>query len=148
MNSKEKVLISVQTVVDSPVKEVWKRWTTPEDIVKWNYALDTWHTTKSENDLRVGGRFSSRMEARDGSAGFDFGGIYTNIIEYGFISYILDDGRTVSITFSEMGNITGIVETFEAEIFNNPEMQRNGWQAILDNFKKYTESVKGQTNLI
>lgn len=148
MDRDDRVLVSVQAVIGAPVDLVWKKWTSPEDIKLWNNASEDWHTPDAYNDLRIGGRFSYRMEARDGSAGFDFGGIYDNIIERGFISYTLGDGRKVSVTFSALGSKTGIVEAFETENINTAEMQRAGWQSILDNFKKYTESVQASKNLI
>ncbi len=132
--------ITVQATINAPVEKVWKSWTSPEDIVKWNAASDDWHTTKAENDLKTGGKFSSRMEAKDGSFGFDFGGIYDSVIEKESIEYTIADGRKVSISFKNMGERTVIIETFDAEQTNSPELQKQGWQAILNNFKKYTES--------
>jgi uncharacterized protein YndB with AHSA1/START domain len=119
---------------------VWKLWTTPEDIVKWNYASDDWHTPMAVNDLRKGGRFSYRMEARDGSSGFDFEGVYDNVILKEKIEYTLADGRKVKITFSGHNGKTRLVETFDAEELNTVELQHDGWQAILDNFKRYAEA--------
>ena len=142
MKTKEKTLIEVRTIVKAPIKKVWKIWNTPRDIMKWNTALETWHTVNATNDLREGGKFSFRMEAKDGSTGFDFGGIYGKVVTYKQISSILGDGRKVNVTFSLKGNNTEIVETFEAEDVNPVEMQRTGWQAILNNFKKYTEENK------
>ncbi|MGB5435471.1 MAG: SRPBCC domain-containing protein, partial [Maribacter sp.] len=104
-------------------------------------ANDDWHTTKAENDLRAGGKFCSRMEAKDGSMGFDFGGIYDEVVPKEHISYTLDDGRKVTIDFSETENGIAVSETFEPEGQNPTEMQRQGWQAILDNFKEYAESM-------
>ena len=132
--------ITIETTVKSPVAKVWEYWTKPEHIIKWNNASDDWHTTKAESDLREGGKFSSRMEAKDGSFGFDFGGVYDKLKENELIEYTIGDGRKVKITFSNNGTETKIVETFEAENTNSIEMQRGGWQAILDNFKKYTEA--------
>ena len=132
--------ITIETIVKAPVAKVWGYWTKPEHIIKWNNASDDWHTTKAENDLREGGKFSSRMEAKDGSFGFDFGGIYDVIREHEYIEYTLGDGRKVKITFTGNGIETKIVETFKAENTNSIEMQRSGWQVILDNFKKYTET--------
>lgn len=131
--------ITVQSNVNAPVEKVWDYWNTPEHIKKWNAASPDWHTPKSENDLRVGGRFTSRMEAKDGSFGFDFGGTYDEVVEYQSIRYTMDDGRQTEITFSSDGNGTKVVETFDAETQNPAEMQQAGWQSILDNFKKYTE---------
>ena len=134
--------IAIETTVVAPVEKVWKLWTAPEHIKKWNNANEEWHTPKAENDLRVGGRFVARMEAKDGSMGFDFGGTYDEVKPRELISYTLDDGRKVAITFSSEENATRITETFEAENANPIEMQRVGWQAILDNFKRYAESRK------
>jgi len=132
--------ITIETIVKASVAKVWDYWTKPEHLIKWNQASDDWHTTHVENDLREGGKFSSRMEAKDGGFGFDFGGVYDVIRENEYIEYTLGDGREVKITFAANGTETKIVETFDAEISNSIEMQRNGWQAILDNFKKYTET--------
>ena len=132
--------ITIETTVKSPVAKVWEYWTKPEHIIKWNNASDDWHTTKAESDLREGGKFSSRMEAKDGSFGFDFGGVYDKVKENELIEYTIGDGRKVKITFTNNGTETKIVETFEAENTNSIEMQKGGWQAILDNFKKYTET--------
>ena len=140
MESNEKTTISVHTKINAPIHLVWKYWTTPNDIVKWNHANDEWHTTKAENDLRKWGKFNYRMEAKDGSFGFDFAGAYDKVKTNKSIEYTLGDGRKVKISFSEMGGKTEVIETFEAESENSVELQRNGWQAILDNFKIYTES--------
>jgi uncharacterized protein YndB with AHSA1/START domain len=140
METKDKKIITVETTVNAPVAKVWEYWTTPKHIIQWNAASDDWHTTRAENDLRVGGNFLSRMEAKDGSLGFDFGGVYDKITENDFIEYTMGDGRKVEITFSGDENETTVVETFEAEDTNSIEMQRGGWQTIMDNFKKYTET--------
>jgi uncharacterized protein YndB with AHSA1/START domain len=140
MQTENKPKITVKTTIEAPVEKVWKYWTTPEHIKKWNYASDDWHTPNTENDLRPGGKFVSRMEAKDGSFGFDFGGIYDEVKENKYIAYTLGDDRKVEIIFSANGNETDIEETFEAENQNPIEMQRAGWQAILGNFKKYTET--------
>lgn len=132
--------ITVENNIKAPVEKVWKFWTLPEHITKWNNASDDWHTPHAENDLRIGGKFTARMEAKDGSFGFDFGGTYDEVKHQGLIAYTLDDGRKVKVDFSALGNETKVVETFEAENENPVEMQKDGWQAILDNFKKYTES--------
>jgi uncharacterized protein YndB with AHSA1/START domain len=131
--------ITIKANVNAPVEKVWKYWTEPKHITKWNNASDDWHSPFSENDLRVGGKFLSRMEAKDGSFGFDFGGIYDEVKLHETISYTLGDGRKVKITFIDRGNETDIIEVFEAEDSNSIEMQQQGWQAILDNFKKYAE---------
>lgn len=135
----EKQKITVTTIVDAPIEKVWKTWTTPQDIMQWNNASPDWHTPRAENDLRKGGSFSARMEAKDGSFGFDFGGTYDDVIENQLIEYTLEDDRKVIINFTKIGHQTEVEETFEAESENSIELQRNGWQAILDNFKKYTE---------
>ncbi len=132
--------ITVTALVNTSVETAWNTWTNPADIVQWNTASDDWHTTKAENDLRTGGTFSYRMEARDGSMGFDFAGVYETIIPQKHISYSLGDSRKVSIDFAGENNKTRVVETFDAEESNSVELQRYGWQAILDNFKKVAES--------
>jgi uncharacterized protein YndB with AHSA1/START domain len=139
METKDKTIITVKNMINAPVTKVWECWTKPEHITQWNNASDDWHTPRAENDLRVGGRFTSRMEAKDGSMGFDFGGTYNVVKKNECIECILDDGRKVKTTFTSQGNKTTVVESFEAEDENPIEMQRGGWQAILDNFKKYTE---------
>jgi len=137
----KKTIITVQALVLAPVNKVWECWTNPIHITHWNNASDDWHTPKSENDLRVGGKFLSRMEARDGSMGFDFEGEYLQIEPYKFIEYILGDGRKVQIGFVSDQNETNVTESFEAEDMNSTELQQAGWQAILDNFKKYAENL-------
>lgn len=136
----EKPLITVETTVNAPVETVWSYWTEPEHITQWNSASDDWHTPRATNDLREGGMFTCRMEAKDGSAGFDFGGTYTKVLDCRQIDYTMDDGRTVSITFEQQDGHTHITESFDAESENPLEMQRQGWQAILDRFKAYVES--------
>lgn len=138
--SRSKQVITVSTTVNAEIETVWNFWTEPEHIKRWNHASEDWHTTVSENDLRVGGTFKSRMEAKDGSIGFDFGGIYDEVILYEIIGYILGDGRKVKINFITQDKTTKVIETFEAEELNAIEMQQAGWQAILDNFKSYIES--------
>ena len=133
--------ITVENTILAPVEKVWQCWTTPEHITKWNNASDDWHSPFAQNDLRTGGKFLARMEARDGSVGFDFAGVYDEVRPKEFIAYTLGDGRKVSVRFSGTGSETKVVETFEAESTHSIEMQRGGWQAILDNFKKYTEST-------
>jgi len=140
METASKTTITIQSTVGAPVEKVWKFWNEPDHITKWAYAIDTWHTPWSKNDLREGGRFTSRMEAKDGSMGFDFGGTYDEVKTNELISYTMDDGRRVTVKFTGNGNETRVVESFEAEDQNPIEMQRGGWQAILDNFKKYVES--------
>ncbi|MEO6314771.1 MAG: SRPBCC family protein [Chitinophagaceae bacterium] len=140
MDSKEKTIVTVQTTVNAPVSKVWEYWTTPAHIVKWNTASDDWHTPHAENDLRIGGSFVARMEAKDGSIGFEFGGIYDAVRENEYIEYTLGDKRKVRITFTGKAANTELVECFDAEDTNPIELQKSGWQAILDNFKKYTEA--------
>ncbi len=140
MESTKKQTITVEALVNAPIEKVWKCWTSPEDVVKWNNASADWHTTKATNDLRTGGKFMSRMEAKDGSMGFDFEGVYENVITHQIIEYGLADGRKVKVTFAVDDGKTKVVETFDPEDVNSIELQRGGWQAILDNFKKYVET--------
>jgi uncharacterized protein YndB with AHSA1/START domain len=131
--------VTVQVVVQAPVAKVWTYWTEPVHITKWNQASEDWHSPRAENDLRFGGRFVTRMEAKDGSMGFDFGGVYDVVKQHEAIGYTMGDGRRVDITFIDQGNETKVIETFDAEKTNPVEFQQAGWQAILDNFKRYTE---------
>jgi uncharacterized protein YndB with AHSA1/START domain len=140
METLSRTKITVENTVNAPVEKVWQLWSDPKHITKWANASDDWHTTRAENDLRTGGIFLSRMEAKDGSFGFDFGGTYDEVKNLELIEYTLGDGRKVKITFSPTERGTKVVETFEAESTNPVEMQRSGWQAIMDNFKKYTEA--------
>lgn len=133
--------ITVETIIKAPIEKVWKSWTEPSHIINWNKASDDWHTPTAENDLKVGGKFSYRMEAKDGSFGFDFWGIYDKVKEHESIEYTMGDGRKTWITFTGWGNEIKVTETFVAENENSLELQKNGWQAILDNFKKYTENL-------
>jgi uncharacterized protein YndB with AHSA1/START domain len=132
--------ITVQSTINAPVEKVWNFWSLPEHITQWCAASDDWHAPKAENDVTVGGKFSTRMEAKDGSFGFDFGGVYDDVKKNELIEYTMGDGRKVVVTFSGSGNETKVVETFDAENTHSIEMQQGGWQAILDNFKKYTET--------
>ena len=132
--------VTIQTTVNAPVNKVWQYWGAPEHITKWASPGGGWHTPRAENDLRTGGKFLSRMEAEDGSMGFDFGGVYDNVIPNELIEYTLGDGRRVITNFTVNGNEVEVVQTFDAEDQNPVEFQRAGWQAILDNFKKYTEA--------
>lgn len=136
-----KQTITIQATINEPVEKVWRCWTEPKHIMKWNNASEDWHTVKAENDLRDGGRFLSRMEAKDGSFGFDFSGTYDEVKPYETIAYTLDDDRKVKINFNREGQKTNVTETFEAEGTNSIEMQKTGWQAIMDNLKKYTEEM-------
>jgi uncharacterized protein YndB with AHSA1/START domain len=140
MESSNKTKITIQASIHAPVEKVWDLWTKPEHIIKWSNASDDWHTPRAENDLRKGGKFLSRMEAKDGSMGFDFGGVYDEVRVNKQIAYTIGDGRKVDISFTGNGNKTDVVETFEAESANPIEMQRGGWQAILNSFKSYAEN--------
>ena len=141
METATKNRITVEAVVKAPVEKVWKSWTEPEHIMNWCHASDDWHAPAATNDIRTGGTFSTTMAAKDGSYSFDFGGVYDNVKDHELIQYTMGDGRKVEVIFTREGNDTKVVETFEAEGTNPLEMQRSGWQAILDNFKKYTESL-------
>ena len=140
METTDKPSVTIEATIKAPAAKVWEYWTKPEHLVKWNHASDDWHTVKAENDLREGGKFSARMEAKDESFGFDFWGIYDVVKENEYIEYTLGDERKVKIIFTGDENETQVTETFEAENTNSLEMQKSGWQAILDNFKKYTEA--------
>ena len=139
METQNKTVITVESTINAPIEKVWEYWAKPEHIVQWNSASDDWHTPRAENDLRVGGKFTARMEAKDGSFGFDFEGIYKAVTTNEHIEYTIADGRKVQIDFSRDGDKTKVKESFEAESQNSIEMQRGGWQSILDNFKKYVE---------
>jgi uncharacterized protein YndB with AHSA1/START domain len=141
METMEKTVIKIEATVNAPVEKVWMSWNGPEHITKWNAAHESWHCPKSEVDLRVGGKFSSRMEARDGSMGFDFWGTYDVVDLHKQINYTMDDGRTVKNNFMDGNGKTHVTVEFEAENENPVEMQRGGWQAILDTFKHYTEKL-------
>jgi uncharacterized protein YndB with AHSA1/START domain len=141
MPTTENKSITVTTTILLPVDKVWSYWTLPEHITHWNNASEEWHTPWAENDLRVGGKFLYRMEAKDGSAGFDFRGEYSGIVPMREISYTIEDGRRVWITFEPAGENTIVKEVFEAEGIHSKELQKAGWQAILDNFKRYAEQT-------
>lgn len=141
METENKAAITVETTINAPVKMVWEFWTKPEHITKWCQASEDWHAPHAENDLRPDGKFKTRMEARDGSIGFDFEGIYTDVQTYKLIEYVLGDGRKVSIVFTFDDNVTHVSETFDPETVNSVELQRGGWQAILNNFKNYSEAT-------
>lgn len=132
--------ITVEATVQQPVEKVWELWNNPADIMEWNNADPSWHTPSSENDLRAGGKFKNRMEAKDGSFGFDFEGIYDTVELHKEISYSMGDGRKATTIFTEQDGSTDIATTFDAETENDPEIQKQGWQAILDNFVKYAAS--------
>lgn len=135
--------ITVEVLVNAPVEKAWALFTEPEHITKWNSASPDWHTPRATNDLRLGGSFLSRMESLDGKHGFDLEGTYTEVVPQSRIAYTMVDGRTVSVDFGVEGDTTHIVETFDTEDENPVEMQRAGWQSILDNFKKYAEAHVG-----
>lgn len=141
METTTRNFITIETTVNVPVSKVWEVFNQPEHITQWCAASDDWHAPAATNDLREGGRFSTTMAARDGSFSFDFSGVYDIVKLNEHIAYTLDDGRKVEIIFTSEGDKTKIVETFEAESENPPEMQRQGWQAILDNFRKYAVKV-------
>ena len=133
--------ITVETFVNASPEKVWLDFTNPDAIKVWNTASDDWHTTYAENDLRVGGHFSSRMEAKDGSAGFDFNGVYDEVVTYERLAYTMEGGRKVSIDFIPEHDGVRVVESFEPETENTHELQRAGWQSILDTFKRYAEGT-------
>jgi uncharacterized protein YndB with AHSA1/START domain len=133
-------VITVEVIVQSPVEKVWDCWTNPKHIIHWNYASEDWHTPFAENDLRIGGRFISRMEAKDGKMGFDFSGEYVQVEKHKLIEYVLEDARHVKVSFNPNRNETTVTEVFDAEKINPAELQQAGWQAILNNFKNYVES--------
>jgi uncharacterized protein YndB with AHSA1/START domain len=130
--------ITVETQVRAPSERVWRAYTTPEDIVQWNAASDDWHTTKASVDLRVGGEFSSRMEAKDGSFGFDFAGTYTKVIPEQLIEYSFGD-RAATVEFIAGAGGVNVKVTFDAETTHSIEQQQDGWQAILNNFARHVE---------
>lgn len=133
--------ITVETTVQAPIDAVWRAWTTPDDIKQWNAASDDWHTTQAAVDLRVGGTFSSRMEAKDGSMGFDFAGTYTQLVEHQLIECSFGD-RTLRVEFLPGPGGVTVRETFDAEPTHSVEQQRQGWQAILSNFARHVERKK------
>lgn len=132
-------MITIQTTIKAPVQTVWEKWNAPEAITQWNQASPDWHCPAAEVDLRVGGKYRSTMAAKDGSMKFDFEGTYTKIIPHELIEHTIADGRKVRVLFREEGEKTVVTEEFEPESSNPETMQKNGWQAILDNFKQYVE---------
>jgi uncharacterized protein YndB with AHSA1/START domain len=144
METANRNVITVSTTVDMPVEKAWEYWTKPEHITKWNFANDDWQCPRAENDPRTGGKFTARMEAKDGSMGFDFGGEYDEVRDNELISYTMGDGRKVNVRFIPDGDRTRVEEEFDAESTNPAEMQKAGWQAILDNYKKHAESSNGR----
>jgi uncharacterized protein YndB with AHSA1/START domain len=139
METIERTAITVEATVNAPVDKVWKYWNEPAHITQWCAASDDWHAPYAENDLRKDGKFKTTMAAKDGSFSFDFEGVYTKVEPNKAIEYTMSDGRKVSITFSGQGDGTHVTETFDAENENPADMQRDGWQAILNNFKTHTE---------
>ncbi|MGQ0827743.1 MAG: SRPBCC family protein [Bacteroidota bacterium] len=131
--------VTVQAIINADRKKVWDYYTNPKHITKWNFADPSWHCPNAENDLRVGGKYRARMEAKDGSFGFDFEAIYSKVVKAERFVYRMSDGREASVNFNELAGKTEVIVTFDAETTNPIEMQKGGWQAILDNFKKYTE---------
>lgn len=136
----EQTKIKIEAIVNAPVEKVWELWNNPADIIQWNSADPSWHTPRSENDLRVDGKFKHRMEAKDGSFGFDFEGIYTKVDLHQEISYVMADGRTATTLFINEAGKTALITFFDPENENDPELQRQGWQAILNSFVRYAES--------
>lgn len=136
----EQTKITVEATVNAETSKVWDYWTQPAHIIKWNFASDDWHCPAATNDLRTGGKYSARMEAKDGSFGFDFEATYDEVIDQKKITYTMSDGRQSTTTFGNLNGTTKVVTLFDAENSNPVEMQQQGWQAILNNFKKYTEA--------
>ena len=142
----DKTTITVEALINVPEDKVWELWTLPEHIMQWNNASPDWHTPKAENDLRVGGKFSSTMAAKDGSVSFDFWGIYDKVKKNQAIAYTMGDGRKVETTFTKKGQTAVITTVFEAESENSIALQQGGWQAILNNFKRYAETQNEKKN--
>ena len=134
-------MITVSIEVKGSIEKIWDYFTNSEHIVHWNFASEDWCTPWAKNDLHVGGKFATRMEAKDGSFGFDFEGIYTDVTLHKGYTYVLEDGRKIIVTFEEVDGNVIVREAFDAETENTIERQQYGWQCILDNFKKYSESV-------
>ncbi len=132
--------ITVEVKINAPVEKVWEYFNAPEHITKWANASDDWHTPKAENDLTVGGKFDYRMESKDGKEGFNFIGTYDEVILYEKITYTISGGRKVEILFRKENDAVVVTETFDPENENPEEVQRVGWQAILNSFKKHTEN--------
>ena len=131
--------ITINTTINAPIEQVWEKWTHPEHIVHWNFASDDWQCPSAENDVRAGGKYHTRMEAKDGSFGFDFEAIYNEVAEKNKLTYTMTDGRQASTTFENLGKSTRVTTIFDAETENPIELQQQGWQAILNNFKHYSE---------
>jgi uncharacterized protein YndB with AHSA1/START domain len=139
METTTPTVITVAATINAPVEKVWQYWTEPTHIIQWCQASDDWHAPYADNDVQTGGKFKTTMAAKDGSFSFDFGGVYTNVVLHENLAYALEDGRKVNIDFKGAGNNTTVTETFDAENTHSVDMQRDGWQAILNNFKKYVE---------
>ncbi|MDP3681036.1 MAG: SRPBCC family protein [Flavobacterium sp.] len=134
-------MITVQSTINASIETIWELWTAPKHVMKWNNASEDWHTPFAENDLKVGGKFKYTMASTDGTMRFDFEGIYTNVVNPSLIEYEIADGRKVKIVFEKDAEGIKVIESFDPETVNPEEMQKNGWQAILDNFKKYVENA-------
>ncbi len=132
--------ITIQALVNAPIEKVWQFWNEPQHIMNWAFASEDWETPAAQNDLQVGGKFVTTMAAKDKSASFDFNGVYTKVDNHETIEYTMDDGRKVSVKFKIVSDGVQVTETFDPENENSEEMQRAGWQAILNNFKKYVEA--------
>ena len=132
--------ITIETTINAPIEKVWEYWNKPEHITQWAFASDDWEAPKAQNDLRIGGKFTTTMAAKDGSESFDFTGEYTMVTEHNLIEYTMSDGRHVKVEFSETPEGVKVTETFDPERENPQEMQKDGWQSILNNFKKHTEN--------
>ena len=132
--------VTIETTISKSISEVWTKWTTPVDIMNWNFATDEWHCPSAEHELKVNGAFKYHMAAKDGSMAFDFTGTFKKVEPEKLLEFTFDDGRNVKVSFEENDGLTTVIESFEVEDENSIDMQRQGWQAILDNFKKYAES--------
>ena len=132
--------VKIGTSINAKIEKVWECWTQPEHITQWNFASEDWYCPQAKNDVRVGGKYVARMEAKDGSFGFDFEAVYDEVTEHKKVTYTMGDGRVATTIFESLNGSTRLSTTFDAETENDVEMQRSGWQAILDNFKKYTEA--------
>ena len=133
--------ITIDALVDAPIETVWERYTAPDHITQWNFASDDWCCPTASNDMRIGGKYAARMEAKDGSFGFEFEAVYTDRTPEKSFTYVMEDGRAVTTSFTPIGDKTQVTTVFDAETQNPVEMQRDGWQAILNNFKKHAETA-------
>jgi uncharacterized protein YndB with AHSA1/START domain len=132
--------IKIEAIISAPPQKVWTYWVKPEHITKWNFASEDWHCPRAKNELKVGGKYGARMEAKDGSYGFNFEAIYNEVVDQKKLTYTMEDGRSVTTDFEKLGDKTKVTTVFDAEKQNPEEMQKSGWQAILNNFKKYVEA--------